>query len=158
MLASVPISAWFFGFAGVAISMIGSTVGASYGIAKSGIGIASAGIHRPNNVVKYLIPVVMAGMIGIYGLIISVFIISNVTRDSYSAHNGFAHLASGLVIGLSSVPVGWCTGVVGDEGVRGCPRCKEEQKMFVAMVLLQVFAGACGLYALIVSLLLAVAQ
>jgi len=46
---------------------------------------------------------------------------------------------------------------VGDEGVRSCAHCREEQKMFVAMVLMQVFAGACGLYALIVGLLFAVA-
>ena len=43
--------------------------------AYSGIGIASLGILRPDMVVKSIVPVVMAGILGIYGLIVSVILI-----------------------------------------------------------------------------------
>lgn len=48
--------------------------GAAYGTAKSGVGIASMGVLRPELVMKSIVPVVMAGVLGIYGLIISVII------------------------------------------------------------------------------------
>ena len=46
--------------------------GAAYGTAKSGVGIASMGVQKPELVMKAIVPVVMAGVIGIYGLIIAV--------------------------------------------------------------------------------------
>jgi ATP synthase proteolipid subunit len=48
--------------------------GAAYGTAKSGVGIASMGVLRPELVMKSIIPVIMAGVLGIYGLIIAVII------------------------------------------------------------------------------------
>lgn len=51
-----------------------SGFGAAYGTAKSGVGIASMGVMRPELVMKSIVPVVMAGVLGIYGLIIAVII------------------------------------------------------------------------------------
>lgn len=48
--------------------------GAAYGTAKSGVGIASMGVLRPELVMKSIVPVVMAGVLGIYGLIIAVVV------------------------------------------------------------------------------------
>ena len=49
-------------------------MGAAYGTAKAGTGISSISIWRPNVVMKSLIPVVMAGILGIYGMIVAVII------------------------------------------------------------------------------------
>lgn len=43
-------------------------LGAAYGTAKSGVGIASMGIMHPTEVMKNIVPVIMAGILGIYGL------------------------------------------------------------------------------------------
>uniref|UniRef100_A0A6B2LN47 V-type proton ATPase proteolipid subunit n=1 Tax=Arcella intermedia TaxID=1963864 RepID=A0A6B2LN47_9EUKA len=151
---------FFFGFLGVVLALAGGSVGSAYGIAKSSLGILAAGRRIPGGVIKNLIPVVMAGMLGIYGLIIAVFIVSTISQNTYSAYKGFAHLWSGGVVGLSCVPVGFCTGICGEYStyVTGNKALsgQHQQQLFVSMVLLQVFAGACGLYALIVGLLLAV--
>ena len=40
----------------------------------AGVGIASMGVMRPELVMKSIVPVVMAGVLGIYGLIIAVII------------------------------------------------------------------------------------
>lgn len=48
--------------------------GSAYGTAKSGVGIAAMGVMRPELVMKSIVPVVMAGILGIYGLIIAVII------------------------------------------------------------------------------------
>ena len=49
-------------------------LGAAYGTAKSGVGVSSMGVMKPDLVMKSIIPVVMAGVLGIYGLIIAVII------------------------------------------------------------------------------------
>lgn len=46
-------------------------LGAAYGSAKAGVGLASMGVMHPELVMRNIIPVVMAGILGIYGLIVS---------------------------------------------------------------------------------------
>lgn len=56
-------------------------MGAAYGTAKAGTGISSIAIWRPQVVMKSLIPVVMAGILGIYGMIVAVIISQKGTRS-----------------------------------------------------------------------------
>lgn len=60
---------------------------------------------------KSLIPVVMAGILGIYGMIVAVIITqkgnsvsSSVKKDdSYNFKFGYSHMASGLICGFSCI-------------------------------------------------------
>lgn len=74
-----PLYATFFGVMGAACAMMFSALGAAYGTAKAGNGIAAMGVMRPELVMKGIIPVVMAGIIAIYGLVVAVLIINSVT-------------------------------------------------------------------------------
>jgi len=65
----------FFGFMGVACALVFANLGAAYGTAKSGVGISSMGVLKPELIIRSIIPVVMAGILGIYGLIVSVILI-----------------------------------------------------------------------------------
>jgi V-type H+-transporting ATPase proteolipid subunit len=47
---------------------------AAYGTAKSDVGIPSMGVMNLQLVMRNIIPVVMAGVLGIYGLIVAVII------------------------------------------------------------------------------------
>ena len=49
-------------------------LGAAYGTAKSGTGIASMSVMRPDLIMKSIIPVVMAGIIAIYGLVVAALV------------------------------------------------------------------------------------
>ncbi|WZZ24856.1 hypothetical protein YC2023_008257 [Brassica napus] len=49
-------------------SFFGQGMGAAYGTAKSGVGVPSMGVMRPELVMKSIVPVVMAGVLGIYVL------------------------------------------------------------------------------------------
>ncbi|CAI0435307.1 unnamed protein product, partial [Linum tenue] len=51
----------FFGFLRVASALVFSCMGAAYGTVKSGVGVASMGVMRPELVMKSIVPVVMAG-------------------------------------------------------------------------------------------------
>ena len=46
-------------------------MGAAYGTAKAGTGIASMAVSRPDLIMKSIIPVVMAGIVAIYGLVVA---------------------------------------------------------------------------------------
>ena len=101
---------------------------------------------------KSLIPVVMAGIVGVYGLVVSVLIANDLdpTRD-YSLYSGCIHLASGLATGLCGISAGYAIGIIGNAGVRSFIY---QPKMFVGMVLILIFAEVLGLYGLIISLIL----
>lgn len=150
--ASNQDTAPFFGFMGAASALVFSCMGAAYGTAKSGVGIASMGVMRPELVMKSIVPVVMAGVLGIYGLIIAVIISTGVNNDGkYTLFSGFGHLASGLSCGLAGLAAGMAIGIVGDAGVRANA---QQPKLFVGMILILIFAEALALYGLIVGIIL----
>lgn len=89
-------NAYFFGFIGVASALVfasttslTSDLGAAYGSAKAGVGICSMGVLKPELIMKSVVPVVMAGILGIYGMIVAVIIVqkSKCTK-SCSHHDG----------------------------------------------------------------------
>jgi V-type H+-transporting ATPase proteolipid subunit len=108
----------FFGFMGVTAALVFANLGAAYGTAKSGVGISSMGVIKPELIMRSIIPVVMAGVLGIYGLIVAVILQQKVSDSNYKYYDGFKHLASGLCCGLSSLAAGMAIGIVGDAGVR----------------------------------------
>jgi len=136
---------------GVTFGLVFACFGAAYGTAKSGVGIASMGVMRPDLVMRSIIPVVMAGVIGIYGLIIGVICANFITAENYTSFQGFAHLGSGLSVGLAGLAAGMAIGIVGDAGVRATA---QQPRLFVGMILILIFAEALALYGLIVALIL----
>jgi len=151
MSTDTNASAAFFGFIGATSGLVFACLGAAYGTAKSGVGISTMGVMRPELVMRSIIPVVMAGVIGIYGLIIAVIIATHISAQGYSDFRGFADLGAGLSVGLSGLAAGMAIGIVGDAGVRATA---QQPKLFVGMILILIFAEALALYGLIVALIL----
>uniref|UniRef100_A0A7S3ADR3 V-type proton ATPase proteolipid subunit n=1 Tax=Haptolina ericina TaxID=156174 RepID=A0A7S3ADR3_9EUKA len=147
------------GFGGAAAALVFASIGSAIGTGKAGMGISSIGVQNPEIVMKNIIPVVMAGVLGIYGLIVAVIIGNEVKPFStgkgefsdYSVFTGYAHLAAGLCCGLSGLAAGLVIGIVGDAAVRAVAM---QPRVYVGMVLILIFAEALGLYGLIVALIL----
>lgn len=65
-----------------------------------GLGVCRMGIDYPKGIVKNIVPIVMAGVLGIYGLIVAVIIAQSITPPSqgmyttYSQYNGWCHVSS----------------------------------------------------------------
>ena len=139
---------------GVVSGLVFANLGASYGTAKSGVGIASLGVIDSSKVVKALIPIIMAGILGIYGLIVAVLLNLQIGKggsSGLSAQNGYKYLGAGLCCGLSSLASGLAIGVAGDAGVRAYA---QTDGIFVGMIILLIFAEAIGLYGMIISIIL----
>ena len=127
-----PSYASCLGYLGVTSAVLFSNFGSAWGTWKSGVSIVHTGIRHPNSVMKNVIPIVMAGVIGIYGLIVAVILAESIPipiknaninggkggLNAYSLYSSLAHLCAGLCVGLSGLAAGGCIGIVGDAGVR----------------------------------------
>ncbi|KAH8372096.1 hypothetical protein KR093_010101, partial [Drosophila rubida] len=145
-----PCYSFFMGGMGAAFAIIFSCLGASYGTAVSGIGISSMAVRRPELIMKSIIPVVMAGIIAIYGLVVAVLIAGSIKND-YTIQRAYIHMGAGLSVGLAGLSAGVAIGIVGDAGVRGTAR---QPRLYVGMILILIFAEVLGLYGLIVAIYL----
>jgi V-type H+-transporting ATPase proteolipid subunit len=83
----------------------------------------------------------MAGIIGIYGLVVSV-LISNDLKQQTPLFTGFIQLGAGLSVGLAGLAAGFAIGIVGDAGVRGTA---QQPRLFVGMILILIFAEVLGM-------------
>ena len=147
-----PSFAPFLGFGGCAAAMMLSCAGSAIGTAKSGIGIAGIGTFTPELIMKSLIPVVMSGILSVYGLVVAVLIAGGLSpTEKYSLFNGCMHLACGLTVGFACLASGYAIGIVGDEGVR---QFMHQPRLFVGIVLILIFAEVLGLYGMIIALIL----
>jgi len=119
-----PSWAVSLGYLGVSAAVVLSNFGSAWGTWKSGVSMLHTGIRHPKSVMKNVIPIVMAGVIGIYGLIVGVILGQGIQtpngerQNIYSIYSGMAHLAAGLCCGISGLAAGGCIGIVGDYGVR----------------------------------------
>jgi V-type H+-transporting ATPase proteolipid subunit len=136
---------------GAASALAFANVGAAYGTAKAGVSVAHLGIVQPNRVMRGIVPVVMAGILGIYGLIVAVIISNNVKTTNYMLFTGFMHLGAGVAAGFASLAAGYAIGIIGDVC---CFAYAKTEKIFVPMILMLIFAEALGLYGLIIALLM----
>lgn len=104
----------------------------------------------------------MSGIIAVYGLVMAVLIAGSLnpledyslfklTLLGHTDNSGIIHLSAGLCVGLTGLAAGYCIGIVGDQGVRSYLL---QQKIFVGLVLILIFAEVLGLYGLIVGLIL----
>ncbi|KAJ5129453.1 uncharacterized protein N7515_005492, partial [Penicillium bovifimosum] len=150
LVADVDDLSPFVGSMGCVCAIVFTCFGAAYGTAKAGGGVCSTAVSRPDLVVKNIVPVVMAGIIGIYGLVVSV-LVANDLKQNLPLYTGLIQLCTGLSVGLTGLASGFAIGVVGDAGVRGTAL---QPKLYVGMILILIFAEVLGLYGLIVALLM----
>ena len=138
---------------GVANSLVFAIAGAAYGTAKSSIGIANLGFVAPDKIFKALVPIIMAGILGIYGMIVSVLIANKVDEvtGADAGEIGYKLFWSGLCTGMSALASGLAIGVAGEAGVKAYAQTED---IFVGMVLVLIFSEAIGLYGFIVAIII----
>jgi len=169
VLELCPVYGPLLGFMGAMSALVFSNLGAAYGTGKAGQALSATGVTRPDLTFKNIIPIVMAGVLGIFGLIIAVVIGTGIqpfskgsgTYSDYSLYTACAHLCSGLTVGLASLACGICIGISGDAGIRSVAEAPKHKpahvtKVYVGMVLIQGCASALAMYGLIIALLMSI--
>jgi len=194
MVYQCPSYASALGYMGVVAAVTLSNMGSAYGTWQSGVSLVHTGIRHPSGVMKNVIPIVMAGVIGIYGLIVGVILCQSIDKptnermNTYSLYTGLAHLCCGLCTGACGLAAGICIGIVGDHGIRAIgyrtsgvtmfnkgnntvgqdskeaplvdggneemfTGSQDQNKLFVGMLIMLIFAEALALYGMIVALI-----
>jgi V-type H+-transporting ATPase 16kDa proteolipid subunit len=94
-----PSISFIRGYAGAASCLVLANAGSAWGTWRAGLGVCSMGIDHPKGIIKAIVPIVMAGVLGIYGLIVAVILAQAITPpDSvkrtthYSEYNGYCHV------------------------------------------------------------------
>lgn len=180
-------SAVLFGLMGAASALILSTVGAAYGSSKPNIFHSSSSssstskqlpewengllqqesssgtFNHIQNKSKLsgiipFIPIIIAGVLAIYGLIYSVIVLQSVTALDYSTSRGYAQFVGGLVLGFTCLASGIAVGIVGKNGLRAISENKSSESgvfltLPVKLVLNLIYCEALGLYGLIFAII-----
>lgn len=144
-----PAYAPILGAIGLIASISLTCAGSAYGTAKAGMGIINSAIMRPENMMRNCIPAIMAGLLAMFGVLISYFQLSAMVDQRYSLYTGALHMAAGFSMGFSGLSAGLAIGIVGDAGVRGT--C-QQPRIFIGMVLILIFAEVLGLYGLFMGI------
>jgi V-type H+-transporting ATPase 16kDa proteolipid subunit len=146
------------------------------------MGLCQMGVNHPNGIIKNLVAIIMAGVLGIYGLIVAIIISGGVSGpmkgvgNTYSQYTGWAHLAAGLCCGFTCLAAGGATGIAGEVGIiatglraelnhakntRGMMGAAgdivdegDAGKLYIGSVTILSFAGAIGLYGFIIALII----
>lgn len=157
-MADLPLDhpfcpAWtpFFGFGGICIGVVLACAGSAFGTAKCGIGLASASVINKTVIVRGLIAPIMAGIIGIYGLVFAIVILDSIKNTGYHVMKAYAHFGGGLSVGFTGLSAGLTIGISGQTGIIAFAQRPE---LFVGLTLVLIFGEVLGIYGMVISLVL----
>ena len=121
---------------------------------------------------KMLLPVLMAGIIGLLGMVISLFLTLQrtsfnvlhwsplftnntspliVSQSNFSLYLGSIFLGAGLCMGVCGLSAGICIGILTDAGIRAYA---QQPKLFTILIIMLIFAEVLTIYGFIISILL----
>merc|ERR1712232_656621 len=167
------------GWAGVGIGLaLGfSVLGAAWGIFLTGSSLLGAAIKVPRIRSKNLISVIFCEALAIYGVIIAIISATKIDPEqtyaswveikagqSYQTFFGAGYqwdpqiifaaycvFISGITVGLANLCCGICVGVVGSSCAISDA---QDARMFVKMLIIEIFGSALGLFGIIVGIII----
>merc|ERR1712127_637981 len=171
------VSPVFLGFFGIAFALGLSVLGAAWGIFLTGSSLLGAAIKVPRIRSKNLISIIFCEALAIYGVIVAIISATKVdptkTTESWMESVatgkhltyfgagfewdpqmqfcGYAVLASGITVGLANLFCGICVGVVGSSCAISDA---QDPRMFVKMLIIEIFGSALGLFGIIVGIII----
>jgi len=151
-------SPYVWGGIGLGAVLSLSVLGAAWGIWTCGVSILGAGVRAPRIRGKHVISVVFCEAVAIYGIIVGILmkqrfgpvsVTSGYQTSDYRA--GFMMFGAGLAVGVCNLVSGLCVGVCGSSAAIGDA---QNAKLFVRLIVVEIFATALGLFGIIVGIVM----
>lgn len=150
-----------FSLLGISLCIAFSIIGAAAGIFTTGSSILGIGVKKPHVKTKNLISIIFCEANAIYGLIMAVVLSGSVDTPLIGAKDeteievekmrGYLVFGAGLTVGCVNLISGICVGIVGSGTALADGA---SPTTFVKNLLVEIFAGALGLFGLIVGVYL----
>nr|AWH97621.1 V-ATPase subunit C [Leishmania tropica] len=161
ILKAVSPYAWASMGTGIGIAL--SILGAAWGILTSGASISGAAIRAPEIRSKNLISIIFCEAVAIYGVILSIIMMGKIQASSSSVGSGgvykyqtiiggYTLFAAGIAVGIGNMACGIAVGIVGSS----CAIADaHSSSLFVKVLVIEIFASALGIFAVIKGVLMA---
>ena len=152
------VNPWAYAGLGAAIAIGLSIVGAAWGIFLTGASIAGAAIRAPQIRSKNLISIIFCEAVAIYGIIIAIILNSKMkASDTFGEQQMnelkaacYTVLAAGIAVGVGNMACGVSVGIVGSS----CALADaQNSSLFVKILVVEIFASALGIFAIIIGIL-----
>lgn len=134
---------------GVAFSIALTAIGSAIGTIKCAYGVIKISQNHPDQIFKGSIAVIMAGIVGIYGLVVAIIAGPSVNYP-YHLFRSYANLAGGLSCGLCGLAAGLTIGIAGEIGI---VTVAKKPEILMGEMLILIFGEVLGLYGFITAII-----
>jgi len=156
----VAINPYYWAATGIGLAMGMSVTGAAWGIWSTGTSVMGGGVLTPRIYSKNLVSIIFCEAVAIYGIIVSIIMATSLT--SYNANasvevmaknyqSGYRVFGAGLITGTCNLCCGICVGIIGSAAALADAA---NEKLFVKVLIVEIFGSVLGLFGIIIALIM----